>query len=80
MFFRIYFQGLEKTRNSLNKNKKKKSNKNHDGDEDNDNDDESVDMSKQRVLDWPVGKTAQRMVGVAKKHKKGYQKKQNAQL
>jgi len=77
--FYIYFQGLEKTSKHINKTKKKKSKKNHDGDDDDDSDDEVVDMSKQKVLDWPVGNTTQKTVAI-KKHRKGYQKKQNAQL
>jgi len=78
----FFFQELEKTSKRINKTKKKKSNKNRDDDDD--SDDEAADMSKQRVLDWPVGNTtngnATQKTIATKKHGKGYQKKQNAQL
>jgi len=63
------------------KKRKKKSNNDDDSDDDN-NDHSDVEMSNQKVLDWPVGKTNNnntRSVPV-KKHGKGCKKKQNAQL
>lgn len=63
------------------KKRKKKSNNDDDSDDDNDDHDD-VEMSNQKVLDWPVGKTNNtEMRSIpAKKHRKGCQKKQNAQL
>jgi len=63
------------------KKRKKKSNDDDDSDDDN-NDDGDVEMSNQKVLDWPVGKTNNSNIRSApvKKHGKGCKKKQNAQL
>lgn len=71
---------LGMTQKKLNK-RKKKSNNDDDGDNDN-NDQDDVEMSNQRVLNWPVGKTNNNNIRGAsnRKHRKGYQKKQNAQL
>jgi len=63
------------------KKRKKKSNNDDDSDDD-DNDHDDVEMSNQKVLDWPVGKTNNSVTRGApvKKHGKGCKKKQNAQL
>lgn len=72
--------GLEKTQKSLQK-KKKKSNKDDDSDNSDDgNEMNEVDMSNQKVLNWPVGKANGTRNVRPKKHKKGFQKKQNALL
>ncbi|XP_025196754.1 uncharacterized protein LOC112595674 [Melanaphis sacchari] len=65
------------------KKKKKKSNDDDSDNEDNDDDDNGdIEMSNQKVLDWPVGITnnSDTRVAPVKKHRKGFQKKQNAQL
>lgn len=61
------------------KKKKKKSNKDDGTDDD---DDGEYDISNEKVLNWPVGNTNNSEVRNAppKKHRKGCQKKQNAQL
>ncbi|XP_022171120.1 uncharacterized protein LOC111034288 [Myzus persicae] len=63
------------------KKRKKKSNKNDESDDDDDNHGD-VEMSNQKVLDWPVGRTnnGDKQIAPVKKHRKGCQKKQNAQL
>lgn len=70
------------TQKKLKKRKKKSDNDDHSDDVDNDdNEHDDVEMSNQKVLDWPVGKTNINQRGApAKKHRKGCQKKQNAQL
>lgn len=78
----MFVLGLEKTQKSLSKKKKKKnSNEDKDSETDEDNDDQA-NVSKQKVLDWPVGITngSKKHSAPAKKHRKGFQKKQNAQL
>jgi len=74
-----FYPELGVTQKKLNK-RKKKSNDNDDSDDDNDHSD--VEMSNQKVLDWPVGKTnnSNPRGAPVKKHRKGCQKKQNAQL
>lgn len=73
--------GLENTQKKLSKNRKKKRSNIVENDDDDDNDDQ-VNISKQKVLNWPVGSTNNNEIrsAPAKKHRKGYQKKQNAQL
>lgn len=75
------FLGLEKTQKSLNKNKKKKKKKSGEVDDD-DDDDNNAEMSKQKVLDWPVENlnNIKTQSDQPKKYRKGFQKKQNAQL
>lgn len=69
--------GLEKTQKSLSK--KKRKSKKDDDDESDDN--EEIDISKQKVLDWPSGNNSSGTSNNApKKYRKGFQKKQNAQL
>lgn len=61
--------------------KKKKKSKRDDDDDDSD-DNEEIDISKQKVLDWPSGNNSSEIINhiAPKKHRKGFQKKQNAQL
>lgn len=65
---------------------KKKNNKSDkslsDNSDDDDDDDNDLNANNQKVLDWPVGKSNNRETqGVpAKKHRKGHQKKRNAQM
>lgn len=63
--------------------KKRKKKSNNDDDSDSDDDDHGdIEMSNQKVLDWPVEKTnnSDTRIAPVKKHRKGCQKKQNAQL
>ncbi|CAH1709382.1 uncharacterized protein LOC114126254 [Aphis gossypii] len=61
------------------KKRKKKSNNDDDSDSDDCGD---IEMSNQKVLNWPVEKTnnSDTRIAPVKKHRKGFQKKQNAQL
>uniref|UniRef100_A0A2S2PGJ7 Uncharacterized protein n=1 Tax=Schizaphis graminum TaxID=13262 RepID=A0A2S2PGJ7_SCHGA len=70
------------TQKKLKKRKKKSNNDNDSDDDDSDNNDDDVEMSNQKVLDWPVGNTnnSDTKIAPVKKHRKGFQKKQNAQL
>lgn len=76
----FFFPELGVTQKKLKK-KKKKSNNDDDSDND-DNDHDDIEMSNQKVLDWPVGKTNNNVTRGApvKKHGRGCKKKQNAQL
>lgn len=76
----ICFEGLEKKQNSIHK-KKNKSQKDDDSDDADNVDEVELKMSNQKVLDWPVGNTSDsKHRAPSKKHTKGFQKKQNAQL
>jgi len=73
----VLFLELEKTQKSIIK-KKKKSDKDDESDDDNVTE---ANISHQKVLDWPAGnKTDSEHKVPPKKHRKGFQKKQNAQL
>jgi len=73
-----FYPELGVTQKKLKK-RKKKSNDNDDSDDDDEHSD--VEMSNQKVMDWPVEKTNSNPRGAPiKKHRKGCQKKQNAQL
>lgn len=65
----------------MKKKKKNKSNTNE-GTDDDDDDEGGYDMSNEKVLNWPVGNKNNSEVHSVppKKHRKGCQKKQNAQL
>lgn len=62
-----------------NKKKKKSSEDNDDNDDEDDNDEQ---MSHQKVLDWPDKNLnkVDTLSGPPKKYRKGFHKKQNAQL
>lgn len=55
---------------------------NKDDDSDDDDDVNETDISNKKVIDWPMGNTKSKdeTRTPAKKHRKGYQKKQNAIL
>jgi hypothetical protein len=57
--------------------KKMKKKSNNDDDSDDDDNDDDVEMSNQKVLDWPVGNTnhSDTKIAPVKKHRKGFQKK-----
>lgn len=80
LFCSWFISGLEKTQKSIKK-KKKRSDK--DDDSEDDDDANEADMSNKKVIDWPVGNTKSKdeTRGTSKKkHRKGFQKKQNALL